>query len=167
MLLLMISSKCILLLVGDTGVGDNLTGAKSFNVFLNRFTSDAAFQYAHIKFPIGELDLLDSEADAQGLIEMKAIPFTKELWILHGKGAFSKKNEGGLKAGFKWMNDRKVTWSVTYGEVESGYSYSESLTFEYIDGDWYVTQGYYENGTDTPTYVDQVEIVKQANDGFK
>lgn len=167
MLLLIIFSKGMLLLIGVTDSGDNRTESKSFDVFLSKFTSDMAFQYAHIKFPIGKLDLLDPEADAQGLIETKEVPFTKELWVLKSKRNFPKGDYKNTEDGFKWVNDRKVIWSYSWVEEEVGCSsYSESFTFEYIDGDWYVTQGYYENGIDTPTYEEQVEMVRQSNSSF-
>lgn len=37
--------------------------SKMFDDFLKRFTSDMEFQYAHVKFPIGNLEFLDPEAD--------------------------------------------------------------------------------------------------------
>lgn len=133
---------------------------KTFDSFLKRFTSDKEFQYAHIKFPIGYLDLLDP--DALG-IETKKVAFTKELWPLKGMDSFAKKNDENMKAGFKWVNDRKVIWSLMFSEIGYG-SYSESITFEYINDSWYVTRGYYDLGTDTPTYEDQVEIVRRDNE---
>ncbi|MBC5633651.1 hypothetical protein [Parabacteroides hominis] len=139
--------------------------SKMFDDFLKRFTSDMEFQYAHVKFPIGNLEFLDPEADPQGVIETKRTPFTKELWILRSKESFDSMNESTIKAGFKRINDKKVVWSLMYSEIGSG-SYSECFTFEYMDGSWYVTQGDYDFGTDLPTYEEQVEAVISMNESM-
>lgn len=106
----------------------------SFDVFLKQFVSSAGFQLSRVKFPIATpIFLVDENGNEQ------EVPFTQEEWLLLGEKdvkEFKQNTQDGVYFGRFTVKDKD------HVEFESGLEESEldlSITFDFIDGKWYVT----------------------------
>ncbi|MEG1546569.1 MAG: DUF4348 domain-containing protein [Bacteroidaceae bacterium] len=105
-----------------------------FDSFLKKFTSGAEFQYSRVKFPIATpIFLIKANGDEQ------EAPFTMEEWpLLEAKDVrvFKQSTQDGVMFGRFTVKDKD------HVEYEAGLEESEldlSITFDLIDGKWYVT----------------------------
>ena len=111
----------------------------SFEAFLTKFTSSAAFQYTRVKFPFKTpITLMSDDRNSE-----TTFPFTKEKWPLLDEETLKEErivqDEGGVYV------SRFVVNEPTHKEFEAGYEESEvdlRVVFELIDGNWYVTDCY-------------------------
>ncbi len=120
--------------------GENEGAEKeSFESFLEKFTSSAAFQYTRIKFPLKTpITLLTDDGNSE-----KTFPFTKEKWPLLDSETLKEERitqeEGGVYVSQFTLNEPE------HKIFEAGYEESEEdlrIEFECIDGKWYVTDCY-------------------------
>lgn len=138
----------------------------SFESFLDKFTTSAAFQYSRIKFPLeSPIVLLDDDGNE------KSYPFTKEEWPLLGADWFmvqrTLQEEGGVYIMQYAVDEPK------HKEYEAGFEDGEldlRVVFNLIDGKWYVTDCYnIWYGFDLPNneFQDVIRQVKEENAAFK
>ncbi|WP_321333876.1 DUF4348 domain-containing protein [uncultured Bacteroides sp.] len=110
-----------------------------FRSFLAKFTSSAAYQYKHLKFPMkSPITLMTDDGNTE-----KTFPFTKEKWpLLDGETLKEERitqEEGGVYV------SKFVVNNPTHKEFEAGYEDSEidlRVVFDLIEGSWYVTDCY-------------------------
>lgn len=138
---------------------------ENFNEFLEKFTSSAAFQYSRVKFPLkSPIVLFNDETEDE-----REIDFSHEKWPLLGPEIFKEERitleEGGTYISGYVVNDAE------YKEFEAGYEESEidlRITFELIEGEWYVTDCYTSWYADLPeSELEQtVLLVQEDNKPF-
>lgn len=112
---------------------------ENFESFLKKFTTSAAFQYTRIKFPLKTpITLMTDDGNSE-----QTFPFTREKWPLLDSETLKEERiiqeEGGIYVS-KFTLDEPA-----HKIFEAGYEESEvdlRIEFEYIDGEWYVTDCY-------------------------
>lgn len=138
----------------------------SFESFLDKFTTSAAFQYSRIKFPLeSPIVLLDDNGNE------KSYSFTKEKWPLLGADWFvvqrAQQEEGGVYI---------VQYAVdepAHKEFEAGFEDGEldlRIVFNLIEDKWYVTDCYnawYSFDLPNSELQDAVRQVKEENAVFE
>lgn len=142
-------------------------GEEDFQVFLEKFTSSAAFQMTRIKFPLKTpITLMTDDGNSE-----KTFPFTKEKWPLLDNETLKEERitqeEGGIYVSKFTANTPK------HKAFEAGYEESEvdlRVEFDLIDGKWYVTDcytGWY--GFDLPIseLKQTIQQVQEENNAFK
>jgi hypothetical protein len=164
----------LLLLVAALATGGTVraggvmpSGDKSFEVFLQRFTSSAAFQYSRIKFPLKTpISLMSYDGENE-----KSFPFTKEKWMLLTADMLkvgATDAEGGGRYIGKYVSD-----TPTHKEFQAGYEDSEmdlQVVFDLIGGQWYVTdafEGCYSYDMSTDDLQKAILEVQRENVTFK
>ncbi len=134
-----------------------------FDAFLKKFTSSAGFQLSRVKFPVATpIFLVDENGNEQ------EVPFTEEAWALLGEEdvkEFRRDTQDGVYFGRFAVKDKD------HVEFEAGLEESEldlSITFDLIDGQWYVTDcfnGIY-GGVPIADFDATVYEVQQKNEQF-
>lgn len=134
-----------------------------FDAFLKKFTSSAGFQLSRVKFPVTTpIFLVDENGNEQ------EVPFTQEEWALLGEEdvkEFRRNTQDGVYFGRFAVKDKE------HVVFEAGLEESEldlSITFDLIDGQWYVTDcfnGIY-GGVPIADFDATVYEVQQKNEQF-
>lgn len=112
---------------------------EDFKTFLQKFTTSASFQYSRVKFPLkSPITLLKDDGETE-----QSFPFTREKWPLLDAETMKEgritEEEGGVYVSHFTADQPAMK------EFEAGYEESEPslrVTFELIDGKWYVTDCY-------------------------
>lgn len=134
----------------DTAPTNRQQAVESFSEFIVEFCSDKEFQMGHIRFPLGVVTGMITNEDIRtgGRTE---VPFTQDLWLYLGASDFAidrqiYDGERAEEGGFKYVTPTRIEF-VRRGLIVE---YLRSYTFEYVDGDWYVTEADFHNsGVDT------------------
>ncbi len=115
------------------------TGNEDFAVFLEKFTSSAAFQMTRIKFPLKTpIALLTDDGEHE-----KTFPFTKEKWPLIDAETLREESISE-DDGTVYVSKFTVN-QPDHKEFQSGYDESEidfRVEFDLIGGKWFVTDCY-------------------------
>lgn len=135
---------------------------KSFSEFIVKFCSDKDFQMAHVRFPLGTVSGMITDEDIR-TGDRTDVEFGKELWLYLDASDFqvdTREYEGeqAEQGGFRCVSPTHVEFMRKGLIVE----FLRSYTFEYVDGDWYVTGADFHNsGVDT--YEDCVREFARIN----
>lgn len=146
----------------DSAPTNRQQAVESFSEFIVEFCSDKEFQMEHIRFPLGVVTGMITNEDIRtgGRTD---VPFTEDLWVYLDASDFDideqiYDGERAEEGGFKYVTPTRIEFSRRGLIVE----YLRSYTFEYVDGDWFVTEADFHNsGVDT--YEDCVREFARIN----
>lgn len=137
----------------------------SFSEFIVEFCSDKEFQLSHIRFPLGTVTGLISNADVEAGTTTP-IEYTEELWLYVDARSFKVSDEvyegeAVEIGGFEYVSPQRIEFK-RQGQVVG---YLRSYGFEYVDGDWYlVDSDFYDSGVNT--YEDCVKEFARLNESI-
>lgn len=140
---------------------------EDFNVFLQKFTTSASFQYSRVKFPLKTpITLLKDDGETE-----QNFPFTRDKWALLDEETLKEgrttEEEGGVYVSLFTVNE------PVHKEFEAGYEESEPLlrvVFDLIGGKWYVTDCYndwYNFDLPVSELKETIQTVQEENKAFE
>lgn len=145
----------------------SLAAEEDFKIFLQKFTSNASFQYSRIKFPLkSPIILLKDDGETE-----QTFPFTRDKWALLDSETLREgritEEEGGTYI------SRFTQDGPAHKEFEAGYDESEPslrVVFDLIGGKWYVTDCYndwYNSDLPVSELEETVRTMQEENKAFE